>query len=70
MSEQDRMDMPTAMRWVQTYSASGTAKLPCPICRGQGWLHFACGTPWRCNCNMSAAATPYGRIAAQDSERE
>ena len=58
----DDMSLPTAMRWVDTYSAAGTAKLPCPLCLGQGWLHFSCGTPWRCKCNQSSAAVPYRRI--------
>lgn len=43
----------TARRWIETR----TAKPPCPICNGQGWLHFACGTPWRCKCNKSSADT-------------
>ena len=56
---EDEMRLPTAMRWVDTIAAAGTsAKLPCPLCNGQGWLHFSCGTPWRCKCNQSSSMTP------------
>ena len=34
----------------------------CQRCGGCGWLHFRCGTPWRCKCNQLpreyALATP------------
>lgn len=33
-------------------------KLPCQLCGGQGWLHFSCGTPWRCKCNRGTEAYP------------
>lgn len=51
------MDMPTAMRWVQTHTSDGTCGI-CKLCDGRGWHRFSCGTPWRCICNNSASLTP------------
>jgi hypothetical protein len=36
---------------------SAADRLPCPICRGMGWLHFSCGTPRRCRCNPIGNST-------------
>ena len=50
-------DMPTAMRWVETRTSDRTCAI-CKTCGGRGWVHFSCGTPWRCKCNTSSLMHP------------